>query len=65
MDSIYAQCKDGVVLNVIILNDPSLHHLFLEGFDHLINVTEMAPRPEIGWSYRDGIFEDPDELRTN
>lgn len=45
----YAQIKDGVVQNLIILNDAALESLFSQGFDALVNVT--GTQVGIGWTY--------------
>lgn len=48
---IYAQVKDGFVVNTIVLDDETLIPLFLEGFDYLIEITLTPGNPSIGWSY--------------
>lgn len=46
---IYAQIKDGIVLNTILLD--SYDPLFLDGFDFLIDITSIDPMPSLGWFY--------------
>ncbi len=58
---IFAQIKDNVVENCIVLDDLSLESLFAEGFDAFIRIDEMDPRPGVGYSYVDGIFTPPEE----
>lgn len=48
---VYAQIKDSLVSNTITLSDESLIDLFSEGFDFIIRVDNISPRPSIGWSY--------------
>lgn len=48
---IFAQIKNGIVQNTIVLEDESLSEVFQNGFDHLIRVDQLEPRPSIGWSY--------------
>lgn len=48
---VYAQIKNGVVENTIVLDDLSIYGLFLTGYDHLIRIDEMVPQPGIGWLY--------------
>jgi hypothetical protein len=52
---VYAQIKDGIIKNMIVLEDESIKHLFSEGFDHFVRVDELNPVPCIGWAY-DGVF---------
>lgn len=51
---IFAQIKDGIVQNCIVLNDTDIQDLFLEGYDFLIQVDDLDPQPGIGYSY-DGV----------
>ena len=51
---IYAQVLNGIVQNIIILNDESLIPLFLEGFQYIIRIDDINPIPGIGWFY-DGV----------
>lgn len=52
----YAQIKNGVVTNIIILEDQSLLPYFSENFDQVINISSFVPEPEIGWTYNNGNF---------
>jgi len=47
----YAQIKDGIVKNIIVLDDVSLLPLFLEGFDFIIEVSEEPGSPGRRWGY--------------
>lgn len=55
----YAQIKNGIVKNTIVLEDSSLEYLFLEGFDYFINISDIEPTPGIGWSYDGQNFQSP------
>ena len=58
-DTIYAQVLSGVVVNTIVLNDPTLIDVFTAGFDALINITSLDPQPSIGWGYDGTNFSAP------
>jgi len=53
---VFAQIKNGNVVNIIALNDESLIPRFSEGFDAFIRVDGMLPypSPNAGWTY-DGV----------
>lgn len=55
----YAQIKDGIIKNTIVLNDPTLEPLCSSGFDHLIRIDELKPMPGIGWTYDGTTFIKP------
>lgn len=57
---IYAQIKNGIVRNLIVLDDDSLAHLFAEGYDLCIRVDQLDPQPCIFWSYDGENFSAPD-----
>lgn len=56
---IYAQIKNGIVQNTIVLNDASLESMFEEGFDALVRVDNLNPEPGIGWAYDGANFSAP------
>lgn len=58
---VYAQIKDGIVVNCVILEDETLIDLFTEGFDYLININDLDPIPSIDWTYDSGnnTFSEP------
>lgn len=56
---ICAQVKNGIVMNIIVLDDASLAPLFTEGFDSLIRVDQLQPYPSIGWTYDGTNFNPP------
>jgi len=56
---IYAQIKGGLVENIIKLNDVNLVDVFLEGYDFIIRIDELANTPQIGWSYDGNNFSPP------
>jgi len=47
----YAQIKNGIVENIIVLEDDSLIQTFSDGFDSFVVVDGMDPMPQIGWGY--------------
>ena len=48
---VYAQIKNGKVVNTIVLNDPNLVTTFGQGFDFFIQIDQLSPKPGVGWSY--------------
>lgn len=48
---VYAQIRNQVVVNTIVLDDPTILHLFKVGFDDCVRVDQLSPQPGIGWSY--------------
>lgn len=56
---VYAQIKSEKVINCIILDDESLLPLFQEGYDLVIRIDELSPRPGPGYSYISGEFSPP------
>lgn len=56
---IYAQIKDSIIENVIIIDDESLLSLFSEGYDDLVQIDDVNPRPGPGWSYDGEDFAPP------
>lgn len=59
---VYAQVKDGVVKNTLVLDDASIEHLFLVGFDYLIRVDILDPQPGPGWKYDGTNFSPGDDI---
>lgn len=59
----YAQIKNGIVENVIVLNDSNLESTFSAGFDHFINLgdTRDVDQPGPGWTYDGDNFSPPEE----
>lgn len=53
---IYAQIQGNKVANIIVLDDPTLAHVFKEGFEDIVNITDVDPQPAIGANYIDGVF---------
>ena len=56
---IYAQVKDGIVKNTIVLEDENLLLLFKDGFDQVVRIDQLSPKPGIGWSYDGTNFSAP------
>lgn len=59
---VYAQIKDGVVKNTIVLNDAALSSLFSPGFDYFLRIDNLSPVPRIGDLYNGSIFTLVDDL---
>lgn len=56
---VYAQVKDGIVRNTIVLDDLTLIPLFSEGFDAFIRVDNIDQPPSINWTYDGNTFNPP------
>lgn len=65
MDKVYAQIKDGIVINTMVLNDDSDEQKAIHavGFDKLIYINDIVPRPGPAWiDNGDGTFSAPAEI---
>lgn len=51
---IFAQIKDGLIVNTIVLDSSNDLSLFTSGFDYVLQIDQQYPRPGISWSF-DGI----------
>lgn len=62
---IFAQIKDGLVVNTITLDDASILSLFQndpvsgEPYDHVLQIDFLYPRPGIGWTFDEIQFIPP------
>lgn len=62
---IFAQLKNGIIVNTIVVDDTSLLYLFEddpatgEPYDALFQIDAVFPRPGIGWSYDNVQFVAP------
>lgn len=56
---IYAQIKNGIIQNIIDLEDASLIPLFSQGFDFFVDITKLQPYPSPGHSYDGNSFSLP------
>lgn len=56
---VYAQIKDGIIKNTIVINDLAILDLFSGGFDHLIRVDDLNIIPGINWNYDGERFSPP------
>lgn len=57
---IYAQIKNGKIENTIVLDEYS--ELFIEGYDHLIRIDTVEPRPGVNWTYDGNTFAPPESV---
>lgn len=53
---LWAQIKNSVVVNIIVLEDETLLSIFVEGYDDIIRIDQLETQPKIGSSYSDGEF---------
>lgn len=51
---IFAQIKDSLIVNTIVLNSAADLQLFTNGFDYVLQIDYQYPQPGIGWTF-DGI----------
>lgn len=56
---LYAQIKNNIVKNTIIIEDPSLESIFSEGFDSLIRIDNLDILPGKDWTYDGENFVAP------
>lgn len=47
----YAQIQNGIIVNVIDLEDTSLLPVFSQGFDYCLQIDTLSTIPGIGWYY--------------
>jgi hypothetical protein len=61
----YAQISMGYVLNVIVLDDPSILNLFYANpftggsYDFVVQIDQLDPVPQIGWTYQPPVYPNP------
>lgn len=58
---IFAQIKNSIVQNIIVVNDESLIPMLSEGFDEVIRVDQLGQYPGPRWSYDGENFTAPTE----
>lgn len=56
---VYAQIKNGNVVNTIVADENTPLDLFARGFDYFIRIDEMDLVPSIGWTYNGENFSPP------
>lgn len=56
---VFAQIKDSVVVNTLVLGDGVDQEPFLSGYDHLVRIDELNPRPGVGFTYDGANFSAP------
>ena len=52
---LFAQISNGVIMNVIELDDPTLIPIFLEGYDSCVQIDILPTLPQIGWNYNTAL----------
>lgn len=63
---VYAQIKLGMIMNVIVLDDPTIAGDFLTDpasnmiYDEVIRIDDLSPQPCISWLYENKRFTAPD-----
>lgn len=64
---IFAQIKNNMIVNTIVINDVSLVPVFTTGFDYCIEISSLNTSdplviiPSIGWTYDGTTFTPPQE----
>lgn len=58
-DQLFAQILKGLIVNILVINDPAQIPLFSQGFDALVPLLGLVPQPDIGWSYDGKNFSPP------
>lgn len=48
---VYAQILNGIIVNIIELDDSSLVSLFAQGYDSCLEIDQLSTIPSIGWFY--------------
>lgn len=56
---IYAQIKDGIIKNTIIVDGNSPMDKLSVGYDTLIRIDNLSPNPAIDWTYDGNTFSAP------
>jgi len=56
---IYAQIKNGIVVNTIVVDDGSVLPLVSTGFDALVRTDNLDPQPGMRWLYDGTNFTPP------
>lgn len=56
---LYAQIKDGIICNIVVLEDESILSQLSYGYDAVIEVSSDPGSPGIGWSWDGQIFSAP------
>lgn len=59
METVYAIIEDDLVANTIVADQNFID----QNFPGAINITNMSPRPGIGWTYVNGQFAAPPETQ--
>lgn len=56
---IYAQIRNGSVVNAIIIDEGTPLGVFSQGCDYLIRIDELSPQPGTDWNYDGENFTRP------
>lgn len=59
---IYAQIKDNLVINAIVVDEHTPMDLFSAGYDYFLRIDNLDNRPGIGWSYDGSSFSPPIQI---
>ena len=67
---IYAQIRNNIIINTIILDDPSLISLFSidqngNTYDSLVQIDNIVPQPGIGWTFDNVNWNPPTPIPTS
>lgn len=56
---IFALVKSNKVVNIALVDDPDVVMHLERTYSWVVDITDLTPRPSIGWSYVDGVFAPP------
>lgn len=57
---VYAQIKDGMIINTIVVDEKTNLKLFREGFDELIRIDDLKQKPGPEWMFDGKEFTSPE-----
>ena len=55
----WAKVKNNSVIEILTLNNDAAQSHMVDGDTELINLEFIDQKPEVGWSYVDGVFSAP------
>lgn len=59
---IYAQIKNAIVKNIVVINDVNLEAVFIAGFDYLVRIDNRSENVALNWVYTPAVGETPDSF---
>ena len=61
---VYAQIKNGIIVNTFKLDNVALLPNFSKGFDSVVQIDTLDPKPQIGYTYNGSVFTAPVKYLT-